>query len=336
MKKIILLSFFLFSTAFIKAQNFVPNAGFEAHDTCPSLQDQVQYSTGWFKVSAASTTPDYYNACAPSSGLGVPQSYGLFQADLRSCGAYMGLITCQSQSFVNYREQIGVLLNQPLVVGQKYFLSFSTVMGGYKVGTDYYDNPSNNIGMKLSTVAYSASNPAPINNFAHLRSTAIITDTINWTRVSGSIIADSAYTYLMLGNFFDDLNTDTVMYSCGTCLNNFSYYLVDNICVSTDSAFCNGGIDVVSCAVSVQELSSNNEVSIYPNPTTELVTISLPDIQYNSILLTDIFGEILYKENIDGKISINLNLNSYPSGIYLLKLISKNEQKTFSKKIIKL
>lgn len=323
-------------------QNLVPNAGFEVHDTCPSVQDQAEYATGWNKCSTnnspsfGNTTPDYFNSCSPSNVLGVPQSGVLYQPDLRPCGAYMGLITYSFPDWSNLREQVGIQLSQPLVVGQKYYLSFSTVMGGYKIGSDYYDHPSNNIGLRLSTVAYNPSAPAPIDNFAQLRSTSIITDTLNWIKISGSIVADSAYTYLMMGNFYDDANTDTLLYNCATCYNSYSYYLVDNICVSTDSAFCNGGIDAVSCTVSVQEFKNNDAVNIYPNPASDFVTISLSDVHYNSILLTDMFGKTFYNENINGKSTVNLNLAPYPSGVYFLKLINQKEQKTLSKKIIKL
>jgi hypothetical protein len=342
MKKLLLFTVFFFVAVFGYAQNLVPNAGFENYSTCPTNEDQADYANGWNKCSTdhglafGNTTPDFYNSCAPSNGFGVPQSGLQYQPDLRACGAYIGLITQNMPSFTNYREQVGVNLSQPLVIGQKYYLSFLTVMGGNKIGADYYDNPSNNIGMRLSTVVYNPSSPAPIDNFAHLRSVSIINDTLNWIRISGSIIADSAYTYLMLGNFYDDSNTDTIMYNCSTCLNYYSYYLVDNICVSTDSAYCNGGIDTSPCTVSVRELNNNDGISIFPNPTTDIVTISSNVFQGNIMQLTDMLGQVLSSEKIISKNAISFSLSAYPSGIYLLKLINQQEQMIYSKKIVKL
>lgn len=332
----ILFSILLFHTSFLFAQNLVPNAGFEVHDTCPSNEDQAEYATGWFKACQPITTPDYYNSCSPSNSFGVPQSGGQYQLDIRSCGAYMGLITHALPNLSDYREQVGILLNQPLVIGQKYYLSFSTVMGGQKIGSDYNDHPSNNIGMRLSTIAYSPSNPAPIDNFAHLRSVSIITDTVNWIRITGSIIADSAYSYVMLGNFYDDANTDTLLYNCDTCYNFYSYYLVDNICVSTDSAYCNGGIDSAPCTVSLRELNDESKVNIFPNPVSDVVIISFNDFQSEIIQLTDLLGEVIYSEKINNKGAVSFSLSSYPSGIYFLKLINQRDQKTYTKKIIKL
>jgi hypothetical protein len=199
----------------IQAQNLVPNFSFEQKSSCPAFGDEVHLSTGWSKYCASMFSPDYYNSCAPSSTVGVPQSSSIYQQDHRNCSAYIGLVTWSS-AFATDRETVGIQLSQPLTIGQKYFLSFYTVMAGSEDASFYYESPSNNIGMKLSTVSYSISNPVPIDNISHLRSVSVISDTANWVRISGSIIADSAYNYLILGNFYNDANTDTTTLSCPT------------------------------------------------------------------------------------------------------------------------
>ena len=347
MKQLYLLIVFIIIALVGYGQNLVPNAGFEVHDTCPNNEDQVEHAAGWNKCSTNNwgasgsgihTTPDYYNSCCPSNSFGIPQSGNLFQPDLRSCGAYIGLITYALPNLADWREQVGIHLSQPLVVGQKYYLSFTTVLGGLQIGTDNYDHPSNNIGMRLSTVEYNPANPAPIDNFSHIHSASIITDTANWIRITGSIIADSAYTYVMLGNFYDDSNTDTLLYNCATCYNDYSYYLVDNICISIDSVYCDGGIDASPCTVSIRELSDENNISVFPNPTLDAVSISFNGTQSEIIQLTDLLGEVVYSETFKGKSNISFSLTAYPSGIYFLKFINNNnnEQKVINKKIIKL
>ena len=69
---------------------------------------------------------------------------------------------------------------------------------------------SNKLGAKFSTVSYSYSNPIQINNFAHVYSDSVIKDTTSWTLIKGEFTADSAYQYISIGNFFDDINTDTI------------------------------------------------------------------------------------------------------------------------------
>jgi hypothetical protein len=310
-----LLSFLILNFTFLIANaqvNLVPNFSFEQYSTCPTTADEVNLSTGWYKCSYNGSTPDYYNACSPSNAMGVPQNYFFYQPDHRGCGAYMGLLTWATLS--NEREHIGVQLTQPMIIGQKYFLSFYTVMGGSSASGFYYESPSDNIGARLSTVAYSSSNPAPIDNFTHLRSTTIITDTANWVRISGSIVADSAYRYLMLGNFYDDANTDTTTLNCGNCQNSYSYYLIDDVCISTDSALCNGGIDLLPCNVSVEENNFNNQINIYPNPANSETSIECL-LPFNTLIFNILGEQVFYASQSIGKITINTS--QWENGMYI-------------------
>ena len=319
---------------FCFTQNLVPNFSFEQYDTCPTFGDQIQYATGWNKYSNPISSPDYYNSCSPDSAFGVPNSAVSYQPDHRNCSAYAGIITITNNP--NEREHIGIQLAQPLVVGQKYFLSFYAVMGSEKkIAGIYYEMPSNNIGVRLSTVAYSPNNPCPIDNWAHINYSTVLNDSINWTRVSGSIIADSAYAYLATGNFFDDANTDTINYNCGSCINNYSYYLIDDVCISTDSLLCNGGIDTISCITSVNEVTCENEIVIFPNPTSDFLNISFTKDACAEIELYDILGNIIYSEKVSFRKNIGINVSSILPGYYFLKMI-KSENYFTMKKIIKL
>jgi len=326
--------FFFLLSQFCFAQNLVPNYSFEQYDTCPSLGDQIQYATGWSKYSSSNTTPDYYNTCSSSNAQGIPQSFWCYQPEHRNCNAYAGLVTWSSVA--NYREYTGIQLSQPLTIGQNYFISFITVMGELFDGTYYNSMPTNNIGIRLSTVAFNGSNPCPMNNFAHLYYIPILNDTINWYRVSGSIIADSAYNYLVIGNFFDNINTDTLQYTCSTCVNNLGYYLVDDVCLSTDSLLCNGGIDELQCITGVNEIIFTDGVKIFPNPVSDFVTLLFHNNRNMKIILYDILGKEIFANYISNKNSVNINLSSFHSGTYFLKILNADSNYPIIKKIIKL
>jgi len=229
----------------------------------------------------------------------------------------MGLITWGTNA--NSREFIGIQLALPLVIGQKYFLSFYTVMVGSVLDSIFWETPTNNIGIRLSTIAFSPSVPAPIDNFAHLRSTTIITDTVTWVRISGSITADSTYSHLILGNFYDDANTDTITLNCGTCLNYYGYYLVDDICVSTDSSFCNGGIDVLPCDWSTgeQESASISEAKVYPNPASDHLEVLWKSAGARQLAIYDLTGRVWQKQVNDQTLSIEVD--NWPRGQYFLE-----------------
>lgn len=336
MKNLCFYIFFVFLSGNLAGQvNLVPNFSFEQFDTCPNAEDQIHFATSWSKYSVSISTPDYYNSCAPSNSFGVPKSIAIYQTERRNCNGYAGLITW-GPTFQPYREHIGIQLSQPLTIGQKYYLSFYSVMGEVVITGNYYGMPSNNIGLRLSTVAYNQGNSSPIDNFAHLYSPAIINDTVNWTRISGSIIADSAYNYLIMGNFFDDANTDTLHYNCGTCFNNESYYLIDDVCISTDSLLCNGGIDSLPCITSVNEVISDNGINVFPNPVYDFVTVSFRNIQKTEIMVYDVFGKEVSSGKAKNERIVEIDLTSFPSGIYFLCIINKENKNSVIKKIVKL
>jgi hypothetical protein len=308
-----------FTCGVCNAQNLVPNFGFEQQDTCEDVPDEIERCRGWLKFSELASTPDYYNACALYHT--VPNSFNGYQQDHRNCSAYMGLVTWSAST--NDREHIGIQLSQPLIVGQKYFLSFYTVMAEVIYPNGYhYAMPSNGIGLRLSTVAYSTSNPCPIDNFTHLYSTAIINDSINWLRISGSIIADSAYTYFIIGNFLDDAHTDTLHYTCDSCLNEASYYYVDDVCLSIDSLLCNGGIDNIPCNVGITENVSVNGVNIFPNPISDKINITGKINELIEFVLYDFTGRKTLQQFFTNSTSVNTE--QLAKGIYLYEVRNKN------------
>ncbi len=320
-----LLFLILLPLSLFGQQNLVPNFSFEQLDTCPYLEDQIQFATGWSKYSANNTTPDYFNSCA-SSFFNVPNCGGGYQSAHRNCDGFAGLVTFYFTS--NYREYIGIQLTQPLTVGQKYFLSFYTVLSEQHYGSVYQGMPSNNIGMRLSTVAYNGNSPTPIDNFAHLFSASVINDSINWQRISGSIIADSAYNFVIIGNFFTDLNTDTLQYNCTSCQNVDSYYYVDDICVSSDSLLCNGGIDLLPCITSVSEQNLSDKINIFPNPSNGLFNIECKQIiMYYEI--QNCLGKVILASDSDLN-KETIDLSHAGPGIYFLKVRTITDTASFT------
>jgi hypothetical protein len=168
----------------LKAQNLVPNPSFEIFDTCPDAYNEVNRAQGWRSFG---NTPDYFNSCDSDSTfniVGVPQN-GLGYQFAATGNAYCGLYTYYT-SPNTYREYIGSQLTDTLKINHKYFVSFKVSATFYVAYWCFSDK----VGILFSTVAYSAPSPPALNNFAHIYSHSIISDTMNWTTVSGSFIAD--------------------------------------------------------------------------------------------------------------------------------------------------
>ena len=305
----------------------VPNSSFEEYNNCPTSEDQVEFASGWSKYSTSITTPDYYCSCDVSGFYNVPNNGQGYQIAHNNCNAYMGIETF-SKPLINYREYIGIQLNKPLTKGKKYYASFYAVMSDSYLGNKYYNMPSNKLGIRLSTNSYNEVNPCPVDNFAHIYTSIIINDSINWNKISGNFIADSAYNFLIIGNFFDDAHTDTMHFNCSSCLNYMSYYYIDDIYLGLDSSFSN-----INCYQSINESTTN--INVFPNPVSDYLTIFSNNIFVSEIKLFTVLGELVYSNEFENLNNIQINLSSFPSGYYLIN-IKDRENQIITKKIFKL
>ncbi len=188
-----------------KSQNLVPNPSFEDIIACPNGFAELYTTAYWLNFGI---TPDYFNACA-TNGLNVPYANTGYQY-ARSGNSMAGFFIRRkpnSPDGPNAREFIAVPLTASLLIGSKYYFSCYINFSNYPTSAV----ACNKFGMKLSTISFdSLQYHALITNSAHIYSDSIISDSLNWYNLKGSITVDSLYQYLILGNFFDDSNTDTL------------------------------------------------------------------------------------------------------------------------------
>ena len=110
------------------------------------------------------------------------------------------------------------MLTTPLVPGQSYDCSMRVNLA------DISQYGGNRMGFLFTTTASST-----VGNFAHVFTNNVLTDKTNWVLVSGSFVAAAAYTYVMVGNFYDDANTTLTSVTGGSY--GGAYVLFDSIIV---------------------------------------------------------------------------------------------------------
>lgn len=301
-----------FSRQLLGQTNLVPNPSFEQYSQCPTNQGQVSFANGWGEYASA----DYFNSCSSVPNFSVPINWS-GNHPAASGNAYCALATF-GRYWPNGREFIFTSLTTTLNIGTKYYLSFKTCAGISSQLWTYMT--SNKIGALLTVGNHTA--PVVVNR-AHVYAPNIINDTINWTKVFGSFKADSTYKFITLGNFFDDVNTSTMtIVPCFTC---GAYYLIDDVCLSTDSLFAFN-----YNSVGLQENRTENNISIHPNPANSLLNI---DNNSTSIILFSLFNNLGSKlTEIQVKDKATINLIDYPAGIYFIKLTT--DKSIVTKKII--
>lgn len=86
---------------------------------------------------------------------------------------------------------------------------------------------------------------------------------------------------------------------------------------------------------SVNENVNNHRIVIYPNPTSDFVSIySGIDKQTMTARLFDIFGKVLLEQDFIGECRFNLSV--YSDGLYIIGIIDKNNTFRRSFKIEKI
>ncbi len=244
-KKTVIILIITFCFYNNKAQNLVPNPSFELYKLCPtfnnSINSSINYnplqkfcneweSLGTKEQLMISSGGQYLNECAkdiiPHTGL--PQSSFAYQYARTGKGI---MVTAQTyQGFYQDRIYQGVKLIEPLKIGHNYLVRF------YANLADSSQSAMNNLGITFYTQKQKITNLSDITSlsypdWAHIYSKDVIDNKNDWVKIEGIITADSAYEYLVVGNFFD--YNKTIFKSVPNSITGFNYpiYLLDDFTV---------------------------------------------------------------------------------------------------------
>jgi len=288
------------------SQNLVPNGGFEETDSC-TFGLGLGALHHWY---SAYFTPDHLQSCQPyGTANGLPLNNFTYQHPFEgnSCA---GVFTYDGQTGNEWREWLMVPLLDTLVPGQTYYCSFraNAAFGGNQNWL-----ASNNLGMHFTAYdrqwIWGDPYPAALNQ-AHILCPQILSDTVGWTLVSGSFMADSAYIYLMVGNFFSNALTDTLHFASNLQVSRlYSYTLVDAVCVSPEPGGC-------ELSQSVEEMEGA-EPFVYPNPATDALVIG--NAAGSDAVVLDMLGRRVWNGRV-GHDRLSVDVGNWARGAYVLQV----------------
>lgn len=307
---------FLLSETSSAQINLVPNPSFEDTIYCPYDISEILACANWLNFG---NTPDYFNACSDFQAQLPNTVFG--EQNANSGFAMAGLIVYANPQLSSgiYREFIGCQLIQPLSIGQKYYLSLFI---NFTKDRPHRAIASNHLGINFSTIQYDSCCPPLSINSAVIDLDTIYSDTVNWYKISGSFIADSQYVFLGIGNYFDNSNTDTIQIDSDTSqLSLYSYYFIDDVCVSTDSLYNETWTETKKVESKV--------FKFFPNPTDRYLFCRGIDSGYN-ISVYNLFGTLIYTNQLLS--DSDIDLISFPAGVYIVSLF--NNKSSFTQKII--
>ncbi|MFI4963561.1 MAG: hypothetical protein ACHP6H_06880, partial [Legionellales bacterium] len=244
-----------------KAQvNYVLNPSFEQYLRCPVVLDEVGLIKFWSTIDTIHTypslgdtfgipncSPDYINTCAVGNYMvGAPSNSRFYQYPRTGNGmVQVTMFFDESYSAPDKRDYLQGRLSTHLTAGKTYCVTFYvnfeySLSIGSEYAVDHISAYLDDGSIDIDTGMNYCGQPHP-SIIPQVYTTTIITDTLNWTKVQGSFVANGTEKFITIGNFFDLAHTNYLSFPSNT---RFSWYLVDDVSVIESDAAANAGPDV--------------------------------------------------------------------------------------------
>lgn len=155
--------------------------------------------------------------------------------------------------------------------------------------------------------------------------TNITMNTVNvTTNTVGATISSEAtnatYQWLNCDNGFSVINNETGASYSSNSNGNYAVEVTQNNC--TDTSAC-----VSILTVGIAENNAQNNIKLYPNPTSENFTIDLGDAyQTVSVSISDLTGRLIQSKNYDNTNQILPIIIQEPAGVYFVLVESQNKK----------
>ena len=212
---LVLATLALLSQGRLAAQaNLVPNGSFESYSICPDGNAGIEKVLFWYsprnEYNDESLDGFACNRCAPPGTSGnVPFPAGGFSYQEPVSGdGYGGVVLNQAVANALLRNYIATPLLDTLEAGRLYFVSW------FVNNEDHQIYGSNNMSMWLTdtpvTRSYGGGGYILANAQIMAYGNPIIADTQHWVQIAAVYQAQGTETAIMIGDFTDGTNQDTI------------------------------------------------------------------------------------------------------------------------------
>ena len=231
-----LILFYCFTTNAQK--NLVPNYSFENNAICPSNAGGRPMPAPWyFPTAVIYRNNQYLNSCAIDSDFSVPKNVWGFQY-AHTGNAYCGIGTISLQYPNSDRFYVQTGLIDSLKKSKSYYVEFYV---SRMHATQYASNGVSLLFTKNALFVDSITDPLgviqanpQIINYGN----PIITDTLNWVKISGIYKSQGGEQFITLGNFKNDNQTNYIQLNNSNTNCGCAEYYLDDVSVIPLDSFC--------------------------------------------------------------------------------------------------
>ena len=291
-------------------QNIVPNPGFEEYSEIPDDQSQWERCVDWNNAGGTPVggfygNPDYFHVDG-SDPVKLPDT-PLASLDPHSGDAIMGFLGYHDPyGGSEIREYLMVELTDTMSIGTTYEISFWITNGfeghGHRFKCD-------GIGINLSTSPLDQEGSAPILDTPELEIEGELFSTV-WEKKTFIFTADEEYTYLTIGNFYSDEETNYSIAVEGPLPFAGAYYFIDDF-----------SVEATELNIGIKDPNFPDLFSISPNPVNGQINVS-----FNSTVTNDAYYTIYAttgQQVQTGTLQLNSTLlvDDLESGIYIIDMV---------------
>ncbi len=228
-RTLLLISIFLWLVFSLKSQiaNYITNGSFEEHYNC-NFVSYIAYSKNWRTLDSINGGVVYASPCysnVPDNGFGFQyakggNAYGLTEFFCATCNVNI------NRGYFRNR------LKSTLIAGKTYCVKFwanignNSTYGIANIGAYFGDNSLDTITKCNIPLTYIT---------PQVEGTTIVTDTLNWTLITGTFVANGTEKHCVIGNFKSDAATTKTMISTTYSPNIFCTVNIDDVsCIPLD------------------------------------------------------------------------------------------------------
>jgi hypothetical protein len=233
-KHLMLVVFLFPALAYCQIANYISNGGFENNYSC-NFPNLISSSKFWLSIDSSSYAGDYFNSC---SGLANVPVNGYGYQKPKSGNAYaLNTLYCMTSQCMSNNVRRGYLKNrlkQNLMSGKTYCAKFYiNVSDNSTYGIDaigiYFGNGTIDTITKCTIPLYYISPQVQNTN------SNVIIDTMTWTLITGTFVANGSEKYALIGNFKNDAAVTSSLVNSTNLPAVFSNILYDDVsCIALD------------------------------------------------------------------------------------------------------
>ena len=320
-KALSVIVLFFLTSYFCQAQNLVPNPSFENYTDafCGILipTDFNQIMIDWVNPTWAAPQLFFTNIADSCHNLQPHNQYtgpiGIKGSQLPRTGNVMAGIHAYTIPGFNQRAYLQVELNSPLIVGNSYVIEFFVSLA------DSIEYAVDKVGAYLSTNPISSANYTYMDYTPQVISDGFMDNSDNWESISDTIIALEAYTYLTIGNFYNDVSTDTQPnpLSSGGVGAYGSFYFIDDVRIE----------EITPVGIGNAE---DESFLIYPTLISDVLNLKIPF--KSSIEIYNSIGQLVYSQPAERGFN-TINTSAFSGGVYIISV--RDGERVLTRRIVK-